>query len=180
MGKIKEHNKHQNIEFNRGDQQGTYLLPQAFREGSPTHPSYGAGHATVAGACVTILKAWFKEDELIQNPVVPNVLNNPIEIKDSNNVILYKKTTELQPYTGTDQLTVGGELNKVAANIAIGRNWGGVHYRSDYAESIVLGEQLALGILQEQALTYNENFACELTRFNGKKIKFNGKKIVNV
>ena len=111
---------------------------------------------------------------------VPNVLNNPIEIKDSNNVILYKKTTELQPYTGTDQLTVGGELNKVAANIAIGRNWGGGHYRSDYAESIVLGEQLALGILQEQALTYNENFACELTRFNGKKIKFNGKKIVNV
>ena len=71
------------------------------------------------------MKAWFKEDELIQNPVIPNVLNNPIEIKDSNNVILYKKTTELQPYTGTDQLTVGGELNKVAANIAIGRNWGG-------------------------------------------------------
>ncbi len=31
----------------------------AFPEGSPTHPSYGAGHATVAGACVTILKAWF-------------------------------------------------------------------------------------------------------------------------
>src|SRR5215813_8450516 len=33
----------------------TYLLPMAFPEGSPTHPSYGAGHATVAGACVTIL-----------------------------------------------------------------------------------------------------------------------------
>jgi len=25
---------------------------------------------------------------------------------------------------GGPQLTVGGELNKVAANIAIGRNWG--------------------------------------------------------
>src|ERR1043166_4181711 len=36
---------------------GAYLLPQAFPEGSPLHPSYGAGHATVAGACVTILKA---------------------------------------------------------------------------------------------------------------------------
>jgi len=36
-----------------------WLLPMAFPEGSPTHPSYGAGHATVAGACVTILKAWF-------------------------------------------------------------------------------------------------------------------------
>ncbi len=36
---------------------GTKLLPMAFPEGSPTHPAYGAGHATVAGACVTILKA---------------------------------------------------------------------------------------------------------------------------
>jgi hypothetical protein len=35
---------------------GTYLLPQAFPEGCPTHPSYGAGHATVAGACVTVLR----------------------------------------------------------------------------------------------------------------------------
>ena len=35
------------------------LLPMAFPEGSPMHPSYGAGHATVAGACVTILKAFF-------------------------------------------------------------------------------------------------------------------------
>ena len=36
-----------------------YLLPMAFPEGSPMHPSYGAGHATVAGACVTMLKAFF-------------------------------------------------------------------------------------------------------------------------
>ena len=35
------------------------LLPMAFAEGSPMHPSYGAGHATVAGACVTILKTLF-------------------------------------------------------------------------------------------------------------------------
>ncbi len=32
----------------------SYLLPQAFPEGSPTHPAYGAGHATVAGACTTV------------------------------------------------------------------------------------------------------------------------------
>lgn len=37
---------------------GSYLLPQAFPEGSPMHPSYGAGHATVAGACTTMLKVW--------------------------------------------------------------------------------------------------------------------------
>jgi hypothetical protein len=49
---------------------GTYLLPQAFPEGCPLHPSYGAGHATVAGACVTILKAFFDETHVLPNPVV--------------------------------------------------------------------------------------------------------------
>ena len=53
------------------DKYGTYLMPMAFPEGSPTHPSYTAGHATVAGACVTILKALFDENFEIQNPVVP-------------------------------------------------------------------------------------------------------------
>jgi membrane-associated phospholipid phosphatase len=37
---------------------GSHLLPQAFPEGSPLHTAYGSGHATVAGACVTMLK-WF-------------------------------------------------------------------------------------------------------------------------
>jgi hypothetical protein len=41
--------------------QGTHLLPMAFPEGSPTHPAYGPGHGTVAGACVTVLKAFFDE-----------------------------------------------------------------------------------------------------------------------
>ncbi|MFK7889749.1 MAG: hypothetical protein AB8B63_02950, partial [Granulosicoccus sp.] len=36
------------------------LLPMAFAEGSPMHPAYGAGHATVAGGCVTMLKAFFE------------------------------------------------------------------------------------------------------------------------
>ncbi|HKG72402.1 MAG TPA: hypothetical protein VKA87_10905 [Nitrososphaeraceae archaeon] len=48
------------------------FLSQTFTEGSPTHPSYGAGHATVAGAFATILKAFFNEDAKIVNPVVPN------------------------------------------------------------------------------------------------------------
>ena len=47
------------------------------REGCPTHPSYGAGHATVAAACVTILKAWFDESFVFPNPVVPDGLGLP-------------------------------------------------------------------------------------------------------
>ena len=37
---------------------GTCLLPMAFPEGCPVHPAYGAGHATVAGACVTVLSTF--------------------------------------------------------------------------------------------------------------------------
>ena len=132
---------------------GTSLLPQAFPEGSPTHPSYGAGHATVAGACVTILKAWFDESFVLSNPVQPNANGEG-----------------LIPYPGPESLTVGGELNKLASNIAIGRNMGGVHYRSDYTESIKLGESIAIGILQEQKLTYNENHSFRLTTFDGNGI----------
>ena len=36
---------------------GTYFHPQAFPEGSPQHPSYAQGHASMAGACATIVKA---------------------------------------------------------------------------------------------------------------------------
>ncbi|WP_414548459.1 vanadium-dependent haloperoxidase [Anabaena sp. CCY 0017] len=135
---------------------GNYLIPMAFPEGSPTHPAYGAGHATVAGACVTILKAWFDESWQIANPVVPN-----------------DDGTELIAYTGADagQLTVGGELNKVAANISLGRDGAGVHWRTDYTESVRLGEQIAIGILQEQSLTYNEDNFFTLTKFDGTKVK---------
>jgi len=135
---------------------GTSLLPMAFPEGSPLHPSYGAGHATVAGACVTILKAIFDESYVLPNPVIPSV-----------------DGLSLVPYTGADagRLTVGGELNKIASNVAIGRNIAGVHWRSDYTESLKLGEQIAISVLRDQRLTYGEDFeGFTFTRFNGVKI----------
>jgi membrane-associated phospholipid phosphatase len=135
------------------DRHGGFLLPMAFPEGSPLHPSYGAGHATVAGACVTILKAWFDESFPIPNPVVPSA-----------------DGLSLVPYSGA-QLTVGGELNKLASNIATGRNHAGVHWRSDAAESFKLGEAIAISILRDHQLTYNETFAgFSLTKFDGTKI----------
>ena len=132
---------------------GTYLLPMAFPEGSPLHPSYAAGHATVAGACVTILKAWFDESRPIANPVVPS--------PDGLSLI---------PYTGA-QLTIGGELNKLASNIGTGRNIAGVHWRSDAAESFKLGEEIAISVLRDQKLTCNEDFnGFTLTKFDGTHI----------
>ena len=125
-------------------------MPMAFPEGSPTHPAYGAGHATVAGACVTILKAWFDETHVIQNPLVPDASG-----------------TVLTPYVG-DPLTVGGELNKIASNVANGRNIAGVHWRSDATESLKLGEAIAISILKDQKNCYNEQFGgFSLTKFDG-------------
>ena len=67
-------------------------------------------------------------------------------------------------------LTVGGELNKLAANISLGRNGAGVHWRSDYTESVKLGEEIAIRILQEQKPTYNEDHYFSLTKFDGTAI----------
>lgn len=131
---------------------GSYLLPLAYPEGCPAHPSYGAGHATVAGACVTILKAWFDEDFVIPDPVVA-----------SNDGL------SLVPYTG--QLTLGGELNKLASNIAIGRDHAGVHWRTDALASMTLGENIAISVMRDQKPTYNERFrGFTFTKFDGTTI----------
>jgi hypothetical protein len=148
---------------------GTYLLPQAFEEGAPTHPAYGAGHATVAGACTTILKAWFDESDVFDPDVFP--LTQPDLRAKRQPVVADAACTGLvNAPAATPELTVGGELNKLAANISLGRNAAGVHWRTDYEESIKLGEQIAIGILQEQKLTYNEDFSLSLTTFDGRAI----------
>jgi hypothetical protein len=135
------------------DKFGSYLMPMAFPEGCPTHPSYTAGHATVAGACITILKALFDENFRILNPVVP---------ADDG--------LSLEPYFGAP-LTVGGELNKLASNISTGRNIAGVHWRSDARESMKLGETLALDILRDQKSCYNELFSgFSFTKFDGTRV----------
>ncbi len=131
----------------------SFLLPQAFPEGCPTHPSYGAGHATVAGACVTILKAWFDESWIIPDPVVPS-----------------SDGLTLAPYRGSS-LTVGGELDKLATNVAFGRNAAGVHWRADGWESLKFGEAMAISILQDFKGCYNERFdGFRLTKFDGTRV----------
>jgi len=130
---------------------GTLLLPMAHPEGCPTHPSYTAGHATVAGASVTILKALFDTvGRPIPNPVQPSA-----------------DGLSLVPYTGPT-LTVEGELNKVASNVATGRNISGVHWRSDSLQSMLLGEKVAISILRDQRACYNEKFnGFTFTKFDG-------------
>ncbi len=131
------------------DKYGSYLLPLAYPEGAPTHPSYPAAHAVSIGAAITVLKAFFKEDFVIPEAVAP----------DRGNM-------SLEDYEGA--LTVGGELNKLAANIALGRDHAGVHYRSDSVDGLLLGEQVALDLLSNQAMLYNEDFSgFHLVKFDG-------------
>jgi hypothetical protein len=66
---------------------------------------------------------------------------------------------------------VGTELNKIASNVALGRNTAGVHWRSDGTESLKLGEQIAINLLREQRACYNEVFAgFSLTKFDGNTV----------
>ncbi len=130
---------------------GNALLPLAFEEGSPMHPAYTAGHATVAGACTTILKAWYDESYVIQNPLRP-----------SNN------GKRLVPWNGRADLTVGNELNKIASNVSNSRNIAGVHWRSDSTASLALGEAIAIQLLREHQATFAEDFnGFSLTKFDG-------------
>jgi hypothetical protein len=132
---------------------GSYLLPAAYPEGGPQHPSYAEGHGVIAGACVTALKAFFNESFVIPNPMVAS--------DDGQSLV---------PYTGSDagQITVGGELNKLANNVALGRDMAGVHWRSDAKQALLLGERVTVNILRDQRLTYNEPFSgFTFTRFDG-------------
>lgn len=174
----------------------SYLLPMAFTPGSPTHPAYGAGHATVAGACVTVLKAYFQTFEtkcgidgkevLTPIPFVYDKDNNIKGLRErldgEGNPRPFGKAAPIKAYkTGlggkaqdgrtelgpkeAEQLTIEGELNKLAQNVAMGRSMGGVHWRSDNTRSLVLGEALAAEILAEITTDTNEDEYFEFRTF---------------
>jgi hypothetical protein len=68
--------------------------------------------------------------------------------------------------TPTPDLTLAGELDKLAANIAIARNMAGVHYYTDYYESLRLGERIAVAILEEQMSMYGEPVSMRFPSFD--------------
>jgi len=62
----------------------------------------------------------------------------------------------------------------------VGRCAAGIHYRFDN-RGLFVGEQQAIGILQDYSLTYSETFAgFTLTRFNGEKIRIADGRVLRV
>jgi len=139
---------------------GTGFLSSAYPEGCPLHPSYPQAHACVAGACATFLKAAF------DGSVQFNTLR-PIQSASDDGL-------SLVAYTEPDanQMTVNGEINKLASNIGMARNFAGVHWRSDYSEALKLGQAVAISILRDQKPLYRrENFSgFAFTNFEGQAI----------
>jgi hypothetical protein len=76
----------------------------------------------------------------------------------------------LNAYTDADKniLDINGELNKLAYNVSFGHGiHAGIHFRSSTYWSILLGEQVALSVLQDRAKSYNEPFTINITKFDG-------------
>jgi hypothetical protein len=133
---------------------GSYLLPQAYPEGCPLHPSYPSGHAAIAGACSVVLKACFDGSMLLPGCLEPNA-----------------DGTSLVPCTDYSP-TVGDEIDKLASNVAIGRSWAAIHYRSDNDAGLHLGEEVGISVLQDLASIYTEHFdGFSLKRFDGTDIR---------
>lgn len=154
LERIFEHNRQQNCRQNRGNGDGSWLLPVAYPEGSPIHPAYPGGHSVFIAAAATIAKAFFSDGEF-PNPKVS--VDNGQRLDD---------------YEG-DPLTIHGELNKLIANITLFRDGAGMHWRTDGMATHIeantgchaldletggnlLGEKLAVSMLRDIQYTYRE------------------------
>lgn len=140
---------------------GSYLLPQAFPEGCPTFPCYPTGHGAVAGACVTAIKFYYDCTQKIR-PLLTAIGRDVVVPSDDG--------LTLNTYTGSDAdgLDINGELSKLAFNISIGHGvHAGIHFRSSTFWSLLLGEQVALSVLNDRAKSYAEPFTITITKFDG-------------
>jgi hypothetical protein len=88
----------------------------------------------------------------------------------SHPLALSDQRLALLPYAGPP-LAIGAELDKLAWNIGMGRNFAGIHWRSDVAAGLEMGETVALAVVREMKLTGNELFSgFSLRRLDGARV----------
>jgi membrane-associated phospholipid phosphatase len=136
---------------------GTHLLPMSYPEGAPAHPAFPSGHATIAGACATVLKAFIDPAYSFRFPLEPT-----------------RDGRDWGEYTGPPT-TAQIEIEKLAVNVAVGRQWAGIHWLADSVGGLALGEQVGLAVLAEAKGQYLETQRAwfkgfEVTTFDGKKL----------
>jgi hypothetical protein len=157
----------------------SYLLSLIYPEGAPIHPSYPAGHAIIASACVSVIKALFDEDYLFRNlrsgtmKIYEPYNDNYIKTVGSTKRLCLSETkTNLREITeGVEFVTIGNELDKLVSNIATGRNFAGIHYRSDSEYSFDLGEEVAANYLRSKLREFgNKDVKLVFTNRNGEKV----------
>ncbi len=167
---IFQYNQQLNVKRNLGTS-GSFLCPQELNGGSPSHPSSPAGHAFTAGACVTMLKAVFDVGTPSAPRAWPSTLAPPVEASADG----------LTRLTIPDNLTILGELNKLAANISEGRDWSGIHWRvSDNMLGMFMGEDVVIRLLTDLGFTYPEAAfnGFTLTKFDGTVVTVGPKQTV--
>ncbi len=153
QSKVIEYNHKMHMDYYN---ENSYVLSSVYPEGSPCHPSYPAGHAVVAGACCTILKIFFDGNTKWK-----------YDVYESN-----EDGTVLNLYKKPHNMTVNSELNKLASNVSLGRNWANVHYRSDGDIGMEIGEEVAIyymkSIMRDCHQTIKRPLILE--KFNGEVI----------
>eukprot|EP00752_Nemacystus_decipiens_P009700 g8663.t1 len=151
LHRVKKHNAERNPKH-----EPTFLLPMAVAEGSPVHPAYPSGHAINVGAYITTLKAFLGFDLGQRCYKEKLVMSN----SEGTERIEYHPTKEdvcIDEHGKVARgLTYEGELNKVSANVLIGRSHIGVHYRMDGVYGALMGEASAVRRLQEELPNLSE------------------------
>lgn len=127
----------------------SYLLPAH----TPAHSSAMASQAAVAGCCVTLLKALF---EMFTGA------RSPVPLPDDTRFDLHQRTRPL---------TLQGELNKLAANIALGPALCAARYPSECRDDLRMGERIAVGLLFEHCLDHTRPVTLRFDDFDGAQIR---------
>ena len=135
---------------------GSYLLSQAFPEGSPHIRRIRRD-----------MERWRAHALRFSSSFLTATPYSKILLMSSSDGLF------IEPYNGSGKLTVNGELHKLAHNVSFGHGiHAGIHWRSDTDYSLLLGEAVAISFLEDQMWTYQENFDVTITKMDGTKHHF--------
>ncbi|GIT92340.1 phosphoesterase [Jannaschia pagri] len=151
------------------------MLPMAFAEGAPKEAAFGARQATVAGACATLLKAMFKISTdgaapLTLDQVGTGTLGTTYVPNGTGSCLV--ATTA--PEDAGSQLTLQGELNKLAANVALARSFAGIHTYGASWDAMRMGERLAVGLLLDRLAASDQPASLTFESFDGDALVLSG------